>query len=46
MKKLVLFLFFCGFFGEVNAQSMSDTQVLKFVMQQKKLGKDEVEIAQ
>ena len=46
MKKLVLFLFFCGFLGEVNAQSMSDTQVLKFVMQQKKLGKDEVEIAQ
>ena len=28
------------------AQGMSDTQVLKFVMQQKKLGKDEVEIAQ
>lgn len=46
MKKLVLFLFFCGFLGEVYAQSMSDTQVLKFVMQQKKLGKDEVEIAQ
>ena len=46
MKKLVLFLFFCGFLGEVNAQSMSDTQVLKFVMQQKNLGKDEVEIAQ
>ena len=46
MKKLVLFLFFCGFLGEVNAQSMSDTQVLRYVMQQKKLGKDESEIAQ
>ena len=46
MKKLVLFLFFCGFLGEVNAQSMSDTQVLRYVMQQKKLGKDEREIAQ
>jgi len=46
MKKLVLFLFFCGFLGEVNAQSMSDTQVLRYVMQQKKLGKAESEIAQ
>lgn len=46
MKKLVLFLFFCGFLGEVNAQSMSDTQVLRYVAQQKKLGRGENEIAQ
>ena len=46
MKKLILILFLCGFFGSAFAQSMSDAQILQYVMQQKKLGKAESDIAQ
>ena len=46
MKKLFLILFLCGFFGSAFAQSMSDAQILQYVMQQKKLGKAESDIAQ
>ena len=46
MKKFVLIVLLCGFLGEVYAQSMTDTQVLRYVVQQKKQGKAESEIAQ
>ena len=44
MKKLVLFLFFCGFLGSALAQSMTDDQVLKEAVSAKKQGLSETDI--
>jgi protein involved in polysaccharide export with SLBB domain len=45
MKKLILILFLCGFFGSAFAQSMTDDQVLKEAVSAKKQGLSETDIA-
>ena len=45
MKKFILILFLCGFFGSAFAQSMTDDQVLKEAVSAKKQGLSETDIA-